>query len=57
MQLLELEHELRQCRGESQRTTVDGSKVPDVAKDLEVDNNSLAGSEALSGFMVPMVPQ
>ena len=55
MQLLEMEHELRQCGGESERATVDGSKVLDVGKDLELDDNSVAGSEAVKGFMAPMV--
>ena len=34
-----------------------GSKVDDLAKDLELDNNSVAGSEAASGLMAPMVSQ
>ena len=55
MQLLELEDELRQCGGESQRATVDGSKFPDIGKDLELDNNSVAGSEAVNGYMAPLV--
>ena len=57
MQLLELEHELRQCGGESERATVDGSEVHDVAKNLELDNDSVAGSEGVSGFMALMVSQ
>ena len=57
MQLLELEHELRQCGGESERATVDGSKVYNVAKKLELDNNSVAGSETAGGFMAPVVSQ
>ena len=55
MQLLELEHELGQCGGESERATVDGSKVHENAKQLELDNNSVAGSYAASDFMAPMV--
>ena len=57
MQLLELEHELRQCGVESERVTVDGSKVQLVAKKLKVDNNSFAASGAVSGFMAPLVSQ
>ena len=57
MQLLELEHEVRQCGGESERATIDGSKIHDVEKDSELDNKSVAGSEAMSGFIVPMVSQ
>ena len=48
MQLLEVEHELRQCGGKSERATVNGFKVHDVAKDIEVDN-SFAGCEWLHG--------
>ena len=57
MQLLGLEHYLCQCGGGSERATVDGSKAHDVAKDLELDNNSVGGSEAASNFMAPMVSQ
>ena len=57
MQLLELEHELRQCAGDSDRAIVDGSEVHDVAIDLELINNSVSGSEAASGFMGIMVWQ
>ena len=57
MQLLELEHELRQCGGESQPATVDGSIFYNVAKNLLPDNKRVAGSEAVSGFMSPMVSQ
>ena len=57
MQLFELEDELRQWGGEIQSATVDGvdgCKVDDSAKDLGLDNNSVACSEAESGFMVPI---
>ena len=57
MQRLELEQELRQCAGESQRATVDGFKVPDVGNVSELNNNSVAGSEAVSGFVALMVTQ
>ena len=57
MQLLELEHEQRQWGGKSERATVDGSKVCNVGKSSELDNNSVAGSEAVSGFKAPMVWQ
>ena len=55
MQFLELEGELRQCGGESEHATIDGSKVHNVAKPLELENDSVAGSEAASGFITPMV--
>ena len=60
IQLLELEDELRQCGGEIQKATVDGvdgCKVDDSAKDLGLDNNSVACSDAGSGFMVPIVSE
>ena len=60
MHLLELEDELRQCGGEIQSATVDsidGCKVDDSAKDLGLDNNSVACSDAGSGFMVPIVSE
>ena len=43
-QLPELEHELRQCGGGSERATVDGSIVHDDAKDLELGKIIVAGS-------------
>ena len=43
-QLPELELELRQCGGGSERATVDGSIVHDDAKDLELGKNIVAGS-------------
>ena len=51
MQLMELEQELCRCGVESERTTIDGSKVHNGAKHLELDNNSGAGSEAAIGFI------
>ena len=56
-QLMEMEHELRKCGGESERATVDVSEIHNVAKDLELDNNSVARSEAASGIIAPMVSQ
>ena len=52
---MELEDQLHQCGGESERPIVCGSKSHDGAKHLELDNNSVAGSEAADGFMTTMV--
>ena len=60
MQLLELEDELRQCGGEIQSATVDGvdgCKVDDSAKDLGLDINGVACSDAGTGFRVPIVSE
>ena len=55
MQLLEMEGDLHQCGGESERTTVDGRKVDNSPKDWELYNDSVAVSEAASGFMTQLV--
>ena len=60
MELLELEDELRQCGREIQSATVDGvygCKVDDSVKDLGLDDNRVACSDAGSGFMVPIVSE
>ena len=53
--LLELENELPQCHGESERATVDGFKMHDSAKNMKLGNNRVAGSETAGDFMNPMV--
>ena len=53
MQLLELEHELRQRGGGNERATVYGSKMHNVAKKLELDDNNVASCEVAIGFMAP----
>ena len=55
MELPEMENELHQCGGDGERATVDGSNAHIVAKDLELNNNSDSDSEAMNGFMTPML--
>ena len=57
LQLQELEVELRQCGGEIEHATFDGSSVLDCAKDLQLENNSVVDSEAASEIIALLLSQ